>query len=117
MRNNLLTAVAFSFALSTGAAFAQASGEQPVIHDPATMLTPFHTDDTMTQLRTAEENQAHFLSLEVAEQQALREQCQTSIAGEMMGDDAAVDEQTTASIDENGMPATMADLCAQIETW
>ncbi|TYR30261.1 hypothetical protein FY036_20490 [Mesorhizobium microcysteis] len=117
MRNKLLTAVAFSFALSTGAAFAQASGEQPVIHDPAAMLTPFHTDDTMTTLRTAEENQEHFLSLDVAEQQALREQCQTNVASEVMGDDAAVDEQTTASIDENGMPSTMADLCAQVETW
>lgn len=115
MRNKLLTAVAFSFALATGAAFAQdTGGEQPVIHDPVTMLAPFHTDSTMTELRSSEENREAFLALEVAEQQALREQCQGDVAGEILD---GVDDQTTASIDADGMPVTMTDLCTQISSW
>lgn len=114
----LLTAAAFTFALTTGAAFAQLSapansGEDARAPNTETLGT-FYTDDTMTELRSTDEIRTSWNNLSGDERQNLMNMCSLTTAE---GGQTTIDDQTTASIEDSDMPQNMADLCEQVNAW
>ena len=112
----LLTAAVMTLALS-GAAFAQvsataSSGEEA--RDPSDLMGGFYTDDTMTELRSTDEIRTSWDNLSGGERQQLRDVCSVTTAE---GGETTIDDQTTASIDDENMPQNMADLCEQVNAW
>ncbi len=112
----LLTAAAFTLAL-TGASFAQLSAPADSGADarPNTeVMGSFYTDDTMTELRSTDEIRTSWDNLSGAERQDLQNICSLTTAE---GGQTTIDDQTTASINDENMPKNMADLCEQVNAW
>lgn len=118
MRNTILAAAAaFSMALASGAAYAQQQEGETDMQGPLPGLETFHSDPSMTELRTPDEMRASFGALSAEEQQALRDRCQqASVAMDTDTTSEGVDDQTTAST-TNDYPETFADLCREVNAW
>ncbi len=110
MKKTLLTA-AFSIMLATGAAVAQQAVDDGEAGNSG-MMGPFFTDDTMTEVRPAEENQTTFQGLAAADQETLRGECAT-----IQAQGGETSNETTASIDPDQLPPAMAALCDQVGSW
>lgn len=110
MKKTLLTA-AFSIMLATGAAVAQQAADDGEAGNSGVM-GPFFTDETMTEVRPAEENQTTFQSLAAADQETIRSECAT-----VQAQGGETTNETTASIDPDQLPPAIAALCEQVAAW
>ncbi len=124
MSKKLLTAAAMTLMLVSGSALAQNSGDSagvPPVESDMPAMGDFFTDDTMSEVRPAEENEATFMAMPEEDRQAWRTHCD--------GLDAAMGSETdsteTGSIAEGEQSTTTAApdasatamVCDQINTW
>ncbi|MEO9340145.1 hypothetical protein ABFT80_22190 [Mesorhizobium sp. SB112] len=87
MKMKLLSVAAMAFAISTGAAFAQAESNDPGssaqgtnssmggIMDNPTVMSPFYTDESMKTLRSKEEVMGMYGKMAAEDQAKIKEEC------------------------------------------
>ncbi len=117
MRNTLLAAATVAFALATGATFAAnvVGTANAQTHMPN--LEIFHTNASMTDLRTPDEMRKSFGALSASEQQALRDECLSTVPAGATESKKAVDKAEKSAEAHPDRPVTFTDLCHQVSAW
>lgn len=123
MSKKLLSAAAMTLMLASGSAFAQVTGDSanlPPVESDMPGMADFFTDDTMTELRPSEENQATFMAMAEEDRTVWAEACETDPAmGEAddsteLGSVAEGEASTTTAAPDESATAMF---CEQMMTW
>lgn len=113
MRNTLLAAATVACALATGAAFA--AGTTEARHMPN--LEVFYTNAKMTDLRTPDEMRQSFGALSASEQQALRDECLSTVPEGATESKKAVNAAEKSAEAHPDRPVSFTELCHQVNAW